>query len=123
MVYFQIELFADALLLLLHHNTPEVKKLITNLIGIYNKETKETAYSENKYFELYIKLLEAVRDRNLTYKDQQEIASFLLKFKTTPQLVEDPELYTSLKNIFQNQDEMSEDTVKTYVRKITNCIL
>lgn len=123
MITFQIELFADSLLLLLHNNTPETKKLVTKLINIYETETKSTPYSENDYFSLYIDLISVVKDKNLTIKDQTEINNVLLKLKTKPQVVKDPELYTNLKNIFTVKEPLTEDQIKVYIRRLTNMAL
>ena len=60
MLYFTVELFIDALILVLHYRNSDVQLLVNKIIEIYEAETKDSAYMENEFFELYIRLIQEV---------------------------------------------------------------
>lgn len=123
MLYFTIDLFVDALLLVLHFNTAEVKMLVNQIIDIYEKETKESTYMENEFFGLYIHLIREVMGMNININEPRDVEAFLLKFKSNPLVIKDPELYTTLKRIFTDKTEITKERYQYLVRKLSNSIL
>lgn len=123
MFYFTVELFIDALILLLHCNTPEIQNIIKDILIIYEKETKNSAYMENEFFDFYIHLINEIMKLNISIQDQTELETFLLKFKSSNIVSKDPELYTTLKNIFTDTTEMSREKFQLLKKKLTNTIL
>lgn len=123
MLYFTIDLFVDALVLLLHANTSKIQQAVNKLIEIYEQEAKETTYMENEFFDFYVHLIREVMLLGITVDNQADVEAFLLKFKSSPLLVKDPELFTTLKTIFTDTTPMDKDRVAYNLRKITNCIL
>lgn len=123
MLYFTIDLFVDALILVLHFNNGEVQNLLRQLLDIYEKETKESTYMENEFFAFYIHLIKEVITMNLDPNNRNDIESFLLKFKSNPMVMKDPELYTTLKTVFTDRSDLSKDKYEYLTRKLSNAVL
>lgn len=122
MVYFTIDLFIDALILILNYKTKEAVALIEKMIAIYEEETKNTVDTD-PVFELYINLIKEILSLGLSVEDTSDIEVFLLKFKGNPVCIKDPELYTSLKNVFTTPIVATTERYNYLARKIQNCIL
>lgn len=122
MIYFTVDLFVDALILVLHFNTAEVHTLINRLITIYEEETKNNTES-NEIFEFYINLIKEIITLNLNINNTAEIDTFILKFKGNPLLIKDPELYTSLRNTFTNPIAATPEKYNYLVSKLRNCFV
>lgn len=123
MMYFTVGLFIDMMIVVLNFNNPEVIGLIKRIIEIYNIETKESTYMENESFNFYINIIQELMDSGTTIKDTSAIEGFLLRFKSDPVIVKDPELYTTLKNVFTDKNDISHDRYQYLIRKLNNAIL
>lgn len=123
MNFFTVDLFVDALILILHHNTPKVRMFVNRILEIYEAESKEATNVQEDFFQLYIVLIREVMSRNLSIKDTTEIETFLLKFKSNPLVLKDPELYTTLKKIFTDSSDMEDVEYQQLLSKISNSIL
>ena len=123
MLYFTVDLFIDALILLLHANNDEVRSIIRQILDIYQTETKDSTYRENEFFDLYILLIKEVMNLNITIENQPEIDAFLLKFKSNELLEKDPELYTNLKKIFTDTAPLDDERRKYLTKRLVNSIL
>lgn len=122
-MYFTIDLFIDALILLLHIKNEQVVRLVTAIIEIYEKETKDSTYMSNDTFSFYIFLIKEVMQRNISVNDQAEIEAFLLKFKSNQLMKKDPEMYSSLRKIFTDQSTINADRYAYLVKRLSNCLL
>lgn len=122
-MYFTIDLFIDALILLLHMKNEQVVRLVTGIIDLYEKETKDSAYMSNETFSFYVFLIKEVIERNITIQDQAEIEAFLLKFKSNQLMKKDPELYSSLRTIFTDKTPINSDRYAYLIRKLSNCLI
>ena len=123
MLYFTVGLFVDMLVTVLYFNTNEVRSLITRVLEIYELEHKESTYMDNNSFDFYIHLINEIMNTKASIHDKTTMDSFLLKFKSDPEIIKDPELYGTLKNVFTEKDDISEDRYKYLIRKLTNTIL
>ena len=123
MLYFTVELFIDALILVLHYRTADVQILVNKILEIYEAETKESAYMENEFFDLYIRLIQEVLQLRVDPDNVNDVEIFLLKFKSSPLVLKDPELYTTLKRIFTDKTTLTKERYEYLMRKLTNCIL
>ena len=123
MLYFTVELFIDALILVLHYRNSDVQLLVNKIIEIYEAETKDSAYMENEFFELYIRLIQEVIHLKIDPDNVNDIEVFLLKFKSSPLIMKDPELYSTLKRIFTDTTTLTKERYEYLMRKLTNCIL
>ena len=90
MLYFTVELFIDALILVLHYRTADVQILVNKILEIYEAETKESAYMENEFFDLYIRLIREVLQLRVDPDNANDVEIFLLKFKSSPLVLKDP---------------------------------
>ena len=123
MLYFTVELFIDALILVLHYRTAEVQILINKIVEIYEQEKKESAYMENEFFELYLRLIQEVISLKVDPENVNDVEVFLLKFKSSPVILKDPELFTTLKRIFTDRTTLTKERYQYLTRKLANCIL
>lgn len=123
MQYFTADMFVDALILLLHNRTDHTLQMVSALLEIYEAETKNSTYIENETFSFYVFLLHEIISRKITINDTAEIEAFLLKFKANSFVTSDPELYTALRTIFTDKNEISDDRYQYITKRITNCIL
>lgn len=121
-MFFTIDLFIDAIILLLHRNDPEVRGFVTEILDIYAQEAKESV-DEGTYFDLYVLILHHILDTNITIDKTVEIESLLLKIKSNPVVVKDPELYTNLKRIFTDVKPLTKEQEMTYLRLLANATL
>lgn len=122
MLYLTIDIFIDALVLVLHDRSAEAKGLVDKLLGIYDEQRKDSAYVENEFFEFYADLLrEIVLAGIQAGTDEAEV--FILRFKSSPQVTKDPELLTTLKKIFLDKAPMSLERNKFLFAKVANAIL
>lgn len=121
-MFFTVDLFVDALILLLHSNDSDVRDFVNQILVIYEKESKSSV-DETSYFDFYINLIREVMNRNITVNDVGEVESLLLKIKSNPLVIKDPELYSNLKRICSDRGELSQDQHKFYLRKIANATL
>ena len=106
MQYFTADMFVDALILLLHNRTDHTLQMVSALLEIYEAETKNSTYIENETFSFYVFLLHEIISRKITINDTAEIEAFLLKFKANSFVTSDPELYTALRTIFTDKNEI-----------------
>lgn len=116
--------FIDALFLVLRDNSQDVKKIVSDILAIYDRESKK---NNNKYLvgenvALYVALLREVDRSNITIKDKAVIDGIMLKVKNSSVLRTDPDAYSSLKRIFQDETPLDEITAKYYARKLINSI-
>lgn len=123
MFYLSVDLLIDALVLMLHTTAPESRHMVQRLIEIYEIEDKNSTLSENEFCKLYIGLIREVMSLDLQIDDQTAIESFLLKFKSNPAVLRDPELYTTLKKIFTDKSTFNKDRQEYLERKINNAIV
>ena len=79
-MFFTVDLFVDALILLLHSNDSDVRDFVNQILVIYEKESKSSV-DETSYFDFYINLIREVMNRNITVNDVGEVESLLLKIK------------------------------------------
>ena len=121
-MFFTVDLFVDALILLLHSNDSDVRDFVNQILVIYEKESKSSV-DETSYFDFYINLIREVMNRNITVNDVGEVESLLLKIKSNPLVIKDPELYSNLKRICSDRAELSPDQHRFYLRKIANATL
>ena len=123
MIYFTVGLFVDMLITVLYFNTNEVRTLVQKVLEIYNTEHKESTYMDNTSFDFYIHLINEIMLTNASIHDKATMDSFLLKFKSDPEIIKDPELYGTLKNVFTEKNDISEDRYKYLIRKLSHTVL
>src|SRR5574344_1309934 len=123
-MYLTTDLLIDSLVLVLHTKSSEARATVTKLLDIYSKNSRDMAIGTNDTVQFYITLIAEVMERDLSISDSKSVYSYLLKLKSNPKLSQDPELYTSLKNVFSiENDDWDEDKEKPLLRKIANVIL
>lgn len=123
-MYLTTDLLIDSLVLVLHTKSSEARATVTKLLDIYSKNSRDMAIGTNDTVQFYITLIAEVMERDLSISDSKSVYSYLLKLKSNPKLSQDPELYTSLKNVFSiENDDWDEDKEKHLLRKIANVIL
>lgn len=116
--------FIDALFLVLRDNSQEVKKIVSDILTIYEVDSKKNNnnYLENDNVRLYVTLLSEVLQSNITFKDKAALDALLLKVKNSGVLRTDPDAYSSLKRIFLDETPLDEVTARHYFRKLTNTV-
>ena len=123
MIYFTVDLFIDALILVLHANTSDAREIVEKVIAIYEEESKEASFMENDLFAVYIKLIREVIGLNINPNNDQEVESFLLKLKSSPEITKDPEFYTTLKKIFTDKTEFNQTRYQYLIKKLHNSVI
>lgn len=122
-MFFSIDLFIDALILLIHIDDPNMRFFIGQILDAYERETKRDKVSNSEYYDLYIFLIRDAIERNLTIRNTTEMDALLLRLKSNPLVIKDPELYSTLRSIFTNTDELKPDQIKTYMRELANAVM
>lgn len=115
---FTVELFVDALILVLHCKDLTSRQLVTDLIQAYEKTIQNNSMLDSEYLALYASLIRHVLDTGISVDNQSTTESFLLKFKSNPTIIKDPELYTTLKKIFSDSRELAQDTFNYYQEEL-----
>lgn len=123
MLYFTVDLFIDALILLLHTRNETVNKLINSMLDVYEQETKSNTYADNEIFNFYVSLIKELLVTNTTVQDNVDIEAYLLKFKNNPLVRKDPEIFTSLRKIFTDTTPLSKEKYEYLMKHISNCLL
>ena len=123
MQFLKIDYLVDALVLLLHDNRPDYQQLVKKVIDAYESDKIKGISQTNKEEEianLYICLIQEVIASGITVEDSKGIDTFILKFKSNPLLTKDPELFTTLKDIFTDKEPLDEDRKIRIVQKMGN---
>lgn len=123
MMYFNTDILIDAITLSLNSCNPQEKEIIGKLCEIYEKKLRNKTVLEDTACSLLLSVLKELNILNVTIDDQKTIETFLLKFKTNTLLLQDPDLYTKISNIFNNKDRLSDDRVIFITRKIKDVLL
>ena len=121
-MFFTVELFIDALILVLHTTDGDARKLVQELLDLYAKEERGSV-RDTDFYELYVGLIKEVMSKSITVNDEKEIEAMVLKLKSHPVLVKDPELYTNLKKIFTDKEPLPKDRFQTLLRRMSNTVL
>ena len=119
----KIDYLVDALVLLLHDNRPDYQQLVKKVIDVYESDKIKGISQTNKEEEianLYTYLIQEVIASGITVEDSKGIDTFILKFKSNPLLTKDPELFTTLKEIFTDKEPLDEDRKIRIVQKLGN---
>lgn len=115
---FTVELFVDALILVLHCKDLVSRQLANDLISLYEKTIQNNSMLDSEYLALYASLIKQVIDTDISVDNQSTTESFLLKFKSNPAIVKDPEIYTTLKKIFSDTQPIAENTLEYYQNEL-----
>lgn len=122
MVYFTVDLFIDALVLIFHSRNEKTVNLVKKLLEVYEEESKESSYSDNGIFTLCVSLIQEIIV--LGNEDNEALRNtLLLKIKSNPVAQQDPETMSSLKQIFINKEPISLGRISYITKKLNNCIL
>lgn len=123
MPQFTIELFVDALILALHCKDVLSRSLVAQLLEAYDKAVEKSTPMHGEHLNFYVMLIRSVLEINIDINNHAEVESFLLKFKANPLITKDPELYTTLKNIFNATNPLADDTVNYYQNEIRSTLM
>ena len=107
------ELFVDSLILIMHAKDSTSVSLVKSLLTQYDKESVNATYTNGQYIELYVDLIRQVISSNLDGTNKGQMESFLLKFKSNPLVLKDPELYSTLRRIFLESD-LTQEMIEYY---------
>jgi hypothetical protein len=107
------ELFVDSLILIIHAKDSTSVSLVKSLLTQYDKESVNATYTNGQYIELYVDLIRQVISSNLDGTNKGQMESFLLKFKSNPLVLKDPELYSTLRRIFLESD-LTQEMIEYY---------
>lgn len=114
----------DALFLVLRDNSQEVKKVVSDILTIYNKESKsQNTFLANENVQLYASLLREIDNSNISIKDKAAIDALILKIKNNNSIKLDPDAYSSLRRIFVDDAPVDDMTCRYYLRKLTNDVI
>ena len=120
---FTVELFVDALILILHCKDLVSRQLVNDLVNAYEKTISANSMLNSEYLTLYSVLIKQVLQTNIELSNQSTAEAFILKFKSNPTIVKDPELYTTLKKIFLDTSTPAEDTIKYFQDEIRSTLM
>ncbi len=120
---FTVDNLIDALMLLLHSTRDDTKALINEMVEIYDRERKDSVDLADNIYAMYIDLLRGMNTQDLRIADRQAIDVFLLKLKSHPEVIKDPDIYTNLQRVLHDTTAMSDDQQRSLSRKVGNVIL
>ena len=123
MQFIKVDFLVDALILVIHENTPEHQSLVKKIIQIFetDKNAIPTANEKDtKVSKLYISLLNDVMASGITVDDDKQINALILKFKSNPLLTSDAELFTTLKNVVTDKTPLDHEQKLRILQKLSN---
>ena len=120
---FSVDNLVDALMLVLHSTRPDTKKLIDEVIEVYDNERKNSIDLPDNIYGLYISLLRTINAQDLRVNDSIGMSTFILSLKTRPELLNDADTYITIKNILQDTTAMSDDQQLSLSRKLANAVV
>lgn len=113
----------DALVLLLHDNRSDYQILVQKVLDSFEadkiKGITQTG-KEEEISNLYVYLIREVLTSGVTIDDTKGIDTILLKLKSNPLLMKDPELFTTLKGILTDKAPLDEERRTHTVQKLAN---
>lgn len=124
-MYLQPDVFVDAIILTLFNKNEDVVKLDTLLLEIYEKETanNNTITMDADFMDLYVFLLKDILQYNININDASTIQALLLKLKSHPIVIKDPDVYSKVKALFNTDTPMTQDKYKHLIARVSGDIV
>lgn len=122
---FGSEPLVDALVLILHDNNPEFKQLVLDVVDKFESNKPKVRFADddvsaNEFLEF---LIRDIIEQNVNIKSDVDLNSYLLKFKTNPRIVKDPDLFTTLRNLFLDSKDLEGTRKTAIVHRLSNYTL
>lgn len=111
----------DCLILLLGDNSEESKRLVGIILN-YKKTQTDRNYitSDNDAIEFYCRILPEVIDNNIRLADKDSLKILLLKLKSDPIIVTNPDIAEILTDILSGDSELKPQNVATAGKMVRN---
>ena len=116
------ENFIDSLFLLLRKNDDQVRKIVVEVLAIYEKEARKNSGLDSETTTMYAYLLKEVLNSGIKITDRAGVDAFILKLRNNKILSKDPDSYSSLKRLFLDDKPLDEETYRYYCQKLKNVI-
>ncbi len=103
---FSVSIFIDAIILWLYYPSAGNRKLLGRILEKYDTDSKSGAiYADAEQFKFYSEILRHVIASNITIDQTGELTKLLLKFKASPLISKEPDIYSHLDKIFTRKIE------------------
>lgn len=123
MLLLTVELLVDVLVLVLHDQSERTRTLVQQLLELYELKKKNTDLIQDEFCELYMNIIGEVMTLNVTAEDKGAIEALILKLKSNPTIIRDPELFTQLKRIFNDDMPFTQERKDHIEVAINNAIV
>lgn len=111
----------DCLILLLGDNSEESKRLVTIILNYKKTQTnKNYISSDNEAIEFYCRLIPEVISATITINDKDSLKLLLLKLKSDPITVTNPEIVEILTDLFSGDMEIKEQMLAVASKNVRN---
>lgn len=117
------DLFLNCILCIINDNSERLRKLIDQLIQVFETDNKTNTTIDNDVTRFYIRILKDIMQAKVTKDHQDELRIILLKFQSDPILSKRKEIYELLHGIFTSAEKLSTERLNELSATIQNMLL
>ena len=117
------DLFLDCILLLVHDSGERNKKVVNEIVALYETEWKVNASVDTELAQLYIRIVKSVMSDGIDTDSPDQLRLLLLKFKSDKALEKRVEVYDLLYEMFTSRDTMEVGKLDKVAMRIQNALV
>jgi hypothetical protein len=116
------DLFLDCILYIINDNSNEARRLVRELIGLYETDARNNARIDHDVTRFYTRILKAIMDTGVSKQNRDELRVILLKFQSEAMLSKRGEIYQLLHDTFMSTEELTAERLEQYAERIRNVL-
>lgn len=120
---FTVDLFLNAMLLIVSRKDTSSIDLVRRLLYIYTKEKAKIVAIDGTSISVYVDILTELISDETNVNDKRVIDTLLLKYKNYSSIQNDPEIYTRLKAMLVAEEPLAEEDIDNLQEKLSNSLL
>lgn len=117
------DLFLDGILCIINDNSDKNRRLINNLIELFEVNSKNNTTIDNDITRFYIRILKNIIHSNTSKDNMDELKLILLKFQSDPILSKRKDVYSLLTDIFSSSERLTKERQEQIQLGIQNTLL
>ena len=117
------DLFLDCILLLVSNNGPRNKKVVSELVEMYQKSDRRKASqgeSEDSLLNFYVRFLKRLLSDDFDSTNVHDVKRYLLQMKSDVALEKRKDLYELFSDVVTNQADMTVEKLERIVKNVQN---
>lgn len=116
------DLFLDCIMYLINENTETSRRLVQELIVIFESDTKNHVTVDNDVTKFYIRIIKSIIDTRVTRQNVDELNLILLKFQSDPFLSKRKEIYQPLHGLLTSGVVATQEMINQYQSRINTAL-